>query len=191
MIKILFSLFFIFLSTQAQAYTSSKGAYTIDVPASWQIGDPQKGCHKNSFCFVLNPDESEVVFMEPYQESKLKNPDDTLIQNLLGILIIKGPSNTEQLKDLVKKTFEALIKITDGGIMKNFKVIKYAEYKHKKMKGELFYWEGTWGKMTVDVMQLYISGPNNTLVLSCTYDPVESKKYEKICMESFKTLQFQ
>jgi len=187
-----FGFFLLFLSSSsAQAFMSSKDAYQMEPPPGWQIGDPQRGCNQNSFCFVMNPDEADVVFLQPYDAAKLKDPNQTLIQNLLNTIIIKGPSNAEELKALVKKTFEGLMKIADGGFLKDFKVLKYDGYQYKNMKGELFYWQGMWGKHLVDVMQLYVSGPANTLLLSCSYNPEESKKYEKLCMESFKTLKFQ
>lgn len=188
--KIAIALLLALLSPAAQAFTSVKGGYSVEPPPTWQIGDPQRGCNQNSFCFVMNPDEADVVFLEPFDSSKLKDPNQILIQNLLNIIIIKGPSNAEELKALVKKTFEGLMKIADGGFLKNFKVLKYEGYKQKNGQGELFFWEGMWGNNTVDVMQLYISGPGDTLLLSCSYRPEEAKKYEKLCMESFKTLSF-
>jgi len=178
----------LFLSAQALAFQSKEG-FSFSPPENWQAADPKNGCSKNSLCFVPNPHESESIFIEPSPPLKAAS-QDIQIQNLMGVLSFKDASSEKELIRLKDKLIEGFKKYSELGVIKNYQALNSQSKKIGKYPGLLLESKFELGHYPFSLFQAFISGPQRTVLFSCSFDFQQKSALQALCSKSFESIQF-
>lgn len=180
--------------TPQNPYRSPQG-YSFLPPAGWVQADPKNQmCLAQSFCLLLQPNDTEAMVVAPQTEEQLKkvaaDKNAILPRGLIStFFLVRDPASVD-LQDMKNKTVEAFKGTVAAGVFKSTelissKALKVAGREALSVENLLEisfarYW----------IQTTFVKSPKGALMFNCVLPVEDKERLAEGCAQAVGTIAF-